>query len=165
MLSVASMAILHRVFPVEYCPKSIKTALHRIFSCEMLSSASWATLNKVFTCAVLFQKYYDNIEQDFFPCDVIWSLLDNIAQGFCMCNVVPRVLRQNWIESFLVQCCLEHQGQHCLRYLLVQCYPKTIKTTLNRIFFLCNVVWNFFGNITQGFYLCNVGPWLTKNSS
>ena len=32
-------------------------------------------------------------------------------------------------------------------------------------FFLCNVVWNLLGNIAQGFYLCNVGSWLTGNFS
>ena len=43
----------------------------------------------------------------------------------------------------------------------LRCCPKSILTTLNRIFFLCNVVWNLLGNIAQGFYLCNVGSWLT----
>ena len=102
--------------------------------------------------------------------------------GFYLCNVVPRVLRQHWTGFFLVHFSLEPQGQHCLGYLLVQCCPKNIKTTLNRIFscamlsgasrttlnrifFLCNAVWNLLGNIAQGFYLCNVGSWLTDNSS
>ena len=65
MLSAASRTTLHRVFPVEYCPKSIKTTLHRIFACAILSAASWATLHKVLTCAMLSQKYYGIIEQDF----------------------------------------------------------------------------------------------------
>ena len=37
-----------------------------------------------------------------------------IAQVFYLCNVVPRVLRQHGIKYFLMQCCLEPQGQHCI---------------------------------------------------
>ena len=33
-----------------------------------------------------------------------------------------------------MQCCLEPLGQHCIRFLPVQCCPKSIKTTLNMIF-------------------------------
>ena len=83
----------------------------------MLSAASWATLHKVFTCAILSQKYYNNI-----------------AQGFYLYSVVPRQLRQHWTWLFPIQYCLEPQGQHCLGYLLVQCCPKSIKTTLSKIF-------------------------------
>ena len=67
-------------------------------------------------------------------CNVVLSQLDNIAQGFYLCNVVRRVLGQHGTRFFHVQCCLEPQGQHCLGYLLLQCCPKIIKTTLNRIF-------------------------------
>ena len=93
---------------------------------------------------------------------------------------------------FSVQCCLEPLGQHWTRTFLVQCSTKSIKTTLNSIFscatlfgaswitfhkdftyamlsqeywnnieqffFLCNVVWNLLGNTVQEFYLCNIVP-------
>ena len=62
-----------------------------------------------------------------------------------------------------MQYCLEPQGQHCVGYLLVQCCSKIIKTTLNRSFLLCIVVWSLLDNIAQGFYLFNVGKWLTNN--
>ena len=51
-----------------------------------------------------------------------------------MYNVVPRVLRQHWTWVFLMQCCLEPLGQHCIGFWPVHCCPKSIKTTLNRIF-------------------------------
>ena len=33
-----------------------------------------------------------------------------------------KVLRQHWSGLFLVQCCLESFGQHCTRFLLIQCW-------------------------------------------
>ena len=35
-----------------------------------------------------------------------------------------------------MQCCLELFGKHCIEYWSVQCYLKSIKTTLNRIFLM-----------------------------
>ena len=78
--------------------------------------------------------YWDDIALGFFLCNVVWSLLGNIAQGFCLCNIVARVLRHYWTECFHVQCCLEPLGQHCARFLSVQCCRKSIKRTLNKIF-------------------------------
>ena len=88
----------------------------------------------------------DNIALYFFLYNIVWSLLENIAQGFYLCNVVPRILRQHWTGFFLVRCCLEPLGQHCTRFfqLLVHCFPKRMKTTLNRIFscaMLSGVFW------------------------
>ena len=34
-----------------------------------------------------------------------------------------------------MQCCLESLGQHCTRFLPVQCCPKSINATLHSIFF------------------------------
>ena len=70
-----------------------------------------------------------------FSCTMLSESLGHcITQGFYLCNFVPRVLRQNWTGFFSVHCCLEPHGQHCTRFLPVQCCPKSIKTTLNRIF-------------------------------
>ena len=33
-------------------------------------------------------------------------------------------------------CCLEPLRQHCIRFRTMQCYPKSIKTTLHMIFFI-----------------------------
>ena len=60
----------------------------------------------------------------FFLCNIVWSLLGNVAQCFCLCNVV---------RIFHVKCFLEALG-HCTRFLPVQCCPKSIKTTSNRIY-------------------------------
>ena len=67
-------------------------------------------------------------------CNVALSQLDNIAQGFYLCNVGSRVLRRHWTGFFPVQYCLEPLGQHCRKFLIVQCCPKSIKTPLNMIF-------------------------------
>ena len=64
----------------------------------------------------------------------------NIAQGFCLCNVVRRwVLKQHWTWFFPVKYCLEPLRQHCTENLPVQCYPKSVKRTLNR-FFSCAIL-------------------------
>ena len=56
-----------------------------------------------------------------------------------------------------MQCCLQSLGQHCTKFLLVQCCPKSIKTTLNR-FFLMNIAWILLDNIFQGFYFFIIVP-------
>ena len=35
---------------------------------------------------------------------------------------------------FLIQCCLEPFGQHCIGFSAMQCCPKSIKITLHRTF-------------------------------
>ena len=80
----------------------------------------------------------------FFLCNVVWSLLGNIAQSFCLCNVVLRVFWHYWTGFFHVKCFLEALGQHCTRFLPVQCCPKSIKTTLNRIFSCAMLCAGFF---------------------
>ena len=45
------------IFPVQCCPKSIKTTLKKIFSYAMLSGASRITLNRVLTRAMLSIEY------------------------------------------------------------------------------------------------------------
>ena len=46
----------------------------------------------------------------------------------------PRSIRQHYTGFFPVQCCLEPLGRQSKRGLHVQCYPKSIKITLNRDF-------------------------------
>ena len=58
---------------------------------------------------------------------------------------------------------MEPLGQHCTRFLPVQCCPKSIKTTLIKIFFLGNIVSSLLNNTAQGFYLFNVSLWLRYN--
>ena len=90
MLSAASRITLHRVFPVEYCPKSIKTTLHRMF---FLCHVVWIFLGNIMQD---FWLWHAVPREGFLICNVVWSLLDNIAQSFYLCNAVPRVLRQHW---------------------------------------------------------------------
>ena len=83
-------------------------------------------------------------------CNVVWSLWDNIALDFSYamlsgtsrttfnrvltCAVAPRVLRQHRTWIFLMKCFLEPFGQHCIRFWLLQCCPKSNKTKLHRHF-------------------------------
>ena len=46
-----------RFFPVQLCPKSIKTRFNKIFSDALSSSASRTTLHRVLTCARLSLEY------------------------------------------------------------------------------------------------------------
>ena len=43
---LAQCTKLLKAFPVERCPRSIKTTLQKIFSCEMLSAVSWRIVKK-----------------------------------------------------------------------------------------------------------------------
>ena len=61
MLFGASRAILQRVFPMQYCPRNIKTTLQRIFSFIILSVVSRTTLYRDLTYVMLPQEYQDNI--------------------------------------------------------------------------------------------------------
>ena len=126
---------------MQCCLKSIKTTLNRIFSHAMLSGDYCITLLKVSTCAILSIEYWDKIQQDFFLCNVIWRLLDNIEQDFLLCHAVQTVLRQHWTG-----------------FLPVQCFPKSIKTTLSKFFSCAMLSFRFFDNIVPSFYLCNVVP-------
>ena len=79
------------------------------------------------------QEYYNNTEEDFFMYNVVWSDLDNIVKGIYPVQCCSMSIKTTGF--FLVKCCLEHLGQHWLRYLIVQCCCKRIKTTLKRIFY------------------------------
>ena len=90
--------------------KSITKLLSRILSYEMFSEGSWTT---------------------------------RFTQDFYLRNVVPRLLRQHWagfIPGFYWMFFVVALGQHCTRFLPVQYCLKSIKATLNRVLFLCNVV-------------------------
>ena len=54
----------------------------------------------------------------------------------------------------MLQSCLNLPGPTLCKKLPVQCCP-----TFHKIFFLSRSIW---ANITQGNYLCNVGPWQIK---
>ena len=54
---------------------------------------------------------------------------------FFRCNIVSEVLSQHCSRFFPVQCLsILASRQYCLGFWPVQCCPKSIKTTLNRIF-------------------------------
>ena len=155
MLQGASGTTLDRVFPVQCCPRSIKTTLHRIFSCVILSGAHHPRQHCNVVPGVL-RKHCS----EFFPVQCRQEPLGQHCIGFFLCNAVPGVLQQHctgFFYFFPMQCCLEPLGQHCIEFWPVQCCPKSITTTLNRIFFLCIVVWSLKDDIFNVglFHICS----------
>ena len=120
-----------RFLPVQCCPKRFMAILNRIFPMQRCLE----NIAQGFYLCNIVPRVLRQDWTKFFTSTVVWRFLDNITQGIYLCNVVPRELRQHWTGFFLVQYCLNPQGQHCLGYLLVQCCPKSIKKTLNRIFY------------------------------
>ena len=59
---------------------------------------------------------------------------DNIALGFS-CAILSGTFRITLHRVFPVRCC-----------------PRSTTTTLRKIFFLCNIVWNFSENIVNGIW-------------
>ena len=72
-----------------------------------------------------------------------------------MRNVVQRVLRQHCTGFLLIQSCLERLGQHCIRISAVQWCPKSIKTTLDKIFSDA-MLFEAFGIILYRVFTCAV---------
>ena len=75
-----------------------------------------------------------------------WGNLCNIGTAFAAASYYQKINRskKNWqkmmfreqcTEFFSVQCCLESLGHHT-GFLPVQCCPKNIMTTLNKIFYV-----------------------------
>ena len=62
-----------------------------------------------------------------------WTILHRV---FSCADVVPTVLRQQCTRLFLMHCCLELFGQHCIEFWSAQCCPKSIKAKLYRTFFM-----------------------------
>ena len=106
MLFGASRTLLHRVFPVQCIPRSIKTTLHRIFSFAISSVVSRTTLHRVLTCARLFQEYCDNIAEDFFLCNVVQIRLRQHCKENYLCNAGPEhtdiVLKENNLHNIVL---------------------------------------------------------------
>ena len=120
---------------VQCCPKSIKTTLNRSFSYAMLSGASRATLHRVLAmqcCPKIIKTTLHRIFSDAMLSGASWAILHRV---FSCLDIVPTVLRQHCTRLFLMHCCLELFGQHCIEFWPVQCCPKSIKAKLYRTFF------------------------------
>ena len=130
MLPGVSWATLHRAFlPLQCCPKSITKLLNRIVSCAMLSGASWTTLHKVFYLCNVVPRVLSQYWTRFFLCNVVWSLLDNMAKGFFSYFVqcCPKKIKTTRKKIFLVQCCLQPQGQYYIGFFLWNIVPKVLR--------------------------------------
>ena len=124
-------------FPVQCCLESLGWHCGRFLPVQYCPKSITTTLSRIFSCATLFGAFLTTI-YEVFTCAQKYSL-GNIEQ-----------------DIFLVQCCQQPFGQHYTSFLPAPCYLKSVKTTLNKIFFLCSVVWSLFDNIAQGFYLYHV---------
>ena len=110
---------------VQCCPKKIKITVKKIFlvqcclQCCQGQHCLWKIVPKVLRqhCTGFF---YAKLSA------ASWATLHKV--------MLPQKYYNNIEQDFLAQCCLEFLGQHCTRFLPVQCCPKSIKKTLNKIF-------------------------------
>ena len=70
-------------------------------------------------------------------------------------NVVLRLLRTHYRGFFLIQKCLELPGKRWIRFCPVQCFPKSIKTTLHRIFSYV-MLSGVSGSILHRVFVCEI---------
>ena len=149
-----------RFLPVQYCPKSIKTTLNKIFfvQCCLEPFGQHCTRFLPVQCC---PKSIKTTLNRIFPCNVVWTLLENIAQDFFSYFVqcCPKKIK-TLKKSFLMQCCLQPQGQHYIGFFLWNIFPEVLRQHCKGFFFplRCNVICSLLGNIAQDFYLCNVDP-------
>ena len=110
-----------------------RVALHKVFTCcfQYCSKSVTTTLSRIFSCAMLSGAFLTTF-YEVFTCAML-------SQKYS--------LGKYWTRYFPAQCCLEPLGQHYTSFLPVPCYLKSVKTTLNKIFFLCDFVWSLFDKI------------------
>ena len=110
------------IFLIQCCPKSIKTTLNRIF----LVQCCLERLGQ--HCLRLLPVQYCPKR--------IKTILKRIFLSAMLYGPSRTTLYRVFKTTlyFSVKCCPEPVGQHCTRFLPVPCCPKSIKTTLNRVF-------------------------------
>ena len=149
---------------MQCCPKSIKTTLNRIFLVQC--------------CLEPFGEYCTR----FLPMQYFPKSIKTILSKMFSVQCCQKVLGKHCTSLLPVQCCPKrikttmNRIFSCAilsgasRAILSRVFPSAMlfqeyEDKIEHDFFLCNVVWKLLGNIAQGFYLCNVGPWLTDNFS
>ena len=154
MMSGASWAILHMTWflTVQCCPRESRQHYWKgFFSCAILFGVSRTKLHRVFPMHCC-PRGINTMLHMIFPMQFAmlsgssWAKLH--AQNFYLCNVVPRGSRQHWTVSLLVHCCLEPQGQHCTKFLPVQCCPTRVLRQHWTGFFSCAVLSSAVGLAT-----------------
>ena len=109
--------------------KVLRQHLTWFFPCNVVWSLLDKTVQGFYLCNVVPRVLRQHWTKCF-PCNVVWRLLDNIAQGFylgqhclgyLLVQYYPKSIKGTLTGSFHVQCCLEPFGQHCTRFLLVEC--------------------------------------------
>ena len=123
----ASGTTLHKVFPVERCPRNIV----QDFSYAMLSGVSWTIFHRFLTCAMLSQSIKTTLNR-IFSCQCCLQPLEQLCIGFWHLQCFPRVLRQHWTGFFPVQCCLEPLEQHYIGFFLCKGVPGVLKDNISQ---------------------------------
>ena len=96
------------------------------------------SLHEVFTCGCTMLPR-ENLKHQGQGLILVQCRLEPQGQhyiGFFLCNVVPGVLRKHCHRTFSGSMLsgASWLGQHCTRFLPLQCCPKGIKITLNKMF-------------------------------
>ena len=151
-------------WPVEYCPKSIRTTLNEIFSCALLSAASMTTLHRIFICAIspLENHLLGQLCTRKTLCSLALEASYNIASEKTLFTVVLILFGQHYIANTLAQS-RSRGSQHCIRISPSRCCLNTFEAKL-----LVHVIpkqninyktfsWSGLINTAPKYYLCNVG--------
>ena len=119
------------LWPVEYCPKSIRTTLNEIFSCALLSAASVTTLHRVFICATspLENHLLGQLCTGKTLCSIAHEASDNIASQKPLFIVVLILFGQHYIGNTLAQS-RSRGSQHCIRISPSRCCLNTFEAKL-----------------------------------
>ena len=118
----ASGTTLHKVFPVERCPRNIV----QDFSYAMLSGVSWTIFHRFLTCAMLSQSIKTTLNR-IFSCQCCLQPLEQLCIGFWYLQCFPRVLRQHWTGFFFCAMLSGASGTTLHRVFPVQRCPRSIK--------------------------------------
>ena len=138
---------------MQSCLEPLRQHFIRFLLVQCCPKSIKTTLHRIFSCAKLS--------------GASWATLLRVSS----CEIVPQEYYANIAQDFFL--CLEPLGQHCIGFLPVQCRPKSIKTTLHRIFsyaklpgasratlhrvFICVLLSKeYYDNIAQDFFLCKV---------
>ena len=135
MLSWASWTTLHKVFT---CACNFVTGVLRehwtiFFPCNVVWSLLDNLVFLVTLCNVVLRIIKTTLK-DIFPVQYCLQHQGQYYIGFFLWTIISKALRQHCTWFFPVQYYLQPFGQYCARLLPVQCCPKSITTTLNKMF-------------------------------
>ena len=133
--------IAQRFYLCNVLPSVLRQQWTGFFSCAMLSGASWITLHKVFTsqCNVVPRELRQHWKGFFLMQCCLRASRTTLHKVFTCAVLFQEYLWQHWTGCFLTECFLCNVVWSLLDniaqgFITVPCCPKSIKTTLNKIF-------------------------------